>query len=68
MVSHAQEPDHIFMNGVKEFDGREGNHNYLFRNGDNEYQCFVAITGTDGFRGFLRVKKNGEEILMYLVY
>ena len=57
-------PNLMLINGEIIYTGSGGNHYYLFKNGDYEYECRVVVFGNqDSPPGFLIVSKNGKEIL-----
>jgi len=57
-------PDLLLINGEIIYTGSGGNHYFLFKNGDYEYECRVIVLGTmKSPPGYLIVSKNGKEIL-----
>jgi len=57
-------PNLMLINGEIIYTGSGGNHYFLFKNGDYEYECRVIVLGTmKSPPGYLIVSKNGKEIL-----
>jgi Fe-S cluster assembly iron-binding protein IscA len=57
-------PNLMLINGEIIYTGSGGNHYFLFKNGEYEYECQVIVLGSkDSPPGFLIVSKNGKEIM-----
>lgn len=59
-----EKPDLIIQNGILEYTGTGGNHQYEFTNGEYKYYCQINYLGTeDTPPANLLIEKNGVEIL-----
>lgn len=60
----SDKPDLIIENGTVMFDGNGGNHSYIFKNGEYNYECSIIEMGeTDDPPATLTIDKNGTTIL-----
>lgn len=60
----SQKPDLIINNGEYVREGTGGNHSFIFKNKEYEYNCDFNVLAEDGVPdAYLRVLKNGKEIL-----
>ena len=60
--TQKEAPYLLINNGLKEYEGSEGKHNYVFVSGDNKYICSVLNIGRRSIKEISFIE-NGKEIL-----